>query len=358
MILRDPYYNPTAAIHPGNSLRDELEFLQVSQAELSLRTGISEKHISQIIHGEAPITMETAMKLERALGGNPTASFWIAKQNSYVFTTARLVAEKQLAGEVEKAKKFTCYLELVKSGYIVAAKTWEEKANNLLKFFGVDSLAYIPQTEAVAFRQMKGEFNRESLAAWLRCGELDAVKIEVQEFSKEKVKAILPELKKMTRTEGKIEKKKIQELCASAGIAVVFTPYFKNTKVNGSSRWIGGKPVIQINTRGVYSDIFWFTLFHELGHILLHGSKDKFVDYDGGGKDAKEKEADKFSSNTLIPPEKYKGLVAQKSVSVEEAEKFAEEASVSMSILTGRLAHDGLLSWKNAAKFRTGIVIE
>ena len=61
-----PSYNPNFAIHPGVSLRDELEFMAISQTELSLRTGISETHISQIVNGVDSITPETAIKLERA----------------------------------------------------------------------------------------------------------------------------------------------------------------------------------------------------------------------------------------------------------------------------------------------------
>ncbi|MGC9193818.1 MAG: HigA family addiction module antitoxin [Thermoplasmata archaeon] len=74
-------YSPSKAIHPGVSLKDELEFLNLSQTELAKRTGMSEKHIRQIINGESPVTPETAIKFERAI--KTPANFWNTLQKSY-----------------------------------------------------------------------------------------------------------------------------------------------------------------------------------------------------------------------------------------------------------------------------------
>lgn len=347
-------YNPNITIHPGETLKDELEFTSLTQVELSRRTGLSEKHISQIINGADPITPDTAIKLERTLG--TPASFWNNLQKNYELNRARLVAEERIVREINQAKKFTCYPELVKLNCVEKTSDWNRKAENLLKFFGVDSLAYVKETESIAFRQTAGRFDQRSLAAWLRCGELEAKKIQTKKFDKKLIKEIIPDIKKLTlHPEGFGER--LQELFASVGIAIVYTPYLKNTKVQGSARWIGEKAVIQLNTRGAYSDIFWFTLFHELGHILLHGIKERFIDYDRKIIDDKEIEANEFAANTLIASDKYNSFLENGPLNRVTIESFAKSINIDKSIVLGRLAHDGRANWNQIANHRGRLVI-
>jgi len=344
MIETKHLYSPDIAIHPGESLCDELKFLGISQIELAMRTGLSEKHISQIINGESPISPETSIKLERAIG--VAADFWNNLQTNYDLMLARLNSESLLTDEIEEARNFTCYAELVRYGYVDDCHDWRKKTDNLLRFFGVNSLKYIPEYEGIEFRQAQKEFNRYALAAWLRCGDIEANKTIVEPFDKNKVKEITFKLRELTSD---IEhfSDKARNLCACAGIALVYTPYFKNIKVNGAARWIGNKAVIQINNKGVYSDIFWFTMFHELGHIIKHSVKDRFIDYNGkNNTDDKEKEANNFAANILIPEKEYKKFLADRPINLQKAKNFAKEMGIGLGIVVGRLAHDKIASWK------------
>lgn len=354
MVDKKIFYNPDIAIHPGETLSEVLEFNNISQKELAQRTGITEKHISNIVNGHASITPEMALKFERVF--NNSASFWNNLQNNYDLVVARLEAEENFAKEIEEAKNFSCYTELAQFGFVSQTTNWKEKAENLLKFLGIDSFGYIHQTEPIAFRQSAGKFNEYSLAAWLRCGEMQAQKMSVEKFDRHKVKNVLSELRELTLPVDSFGEK-LQALCASAGIALVFTPYFKNTKVNGSTRWMGDKAVIQLNTRGAYSDIFWFTFFHEIGHILMHGTKAEFLEYDGKTKDQKEKEADNFASEVLIPDKDYKELLSNKKLTRSDIKEFASRIGVDESIVFGRLAHDGRASWKKVGRLRKRVEI-
>lgn len=347
-------YNPNFAIHPGQTLKDELEFLKLTQVELAQRTGLSEKHISQVMNGSDPITSDTAIKLELALG--MPATFWGNLQKNYDLTLARIASERKINKEIKEAKKFICYSELVTLGFVERTRDWKVKTKNLLKFFGVNSLYSIQITEAIAFRQNSSKFNQYSLAAWLRCGEIEANKIDVDELNKTSVRKIIPELKKLTLHPNNLGQK-LRELCASVGIAVIYTPYFKNTRVNGSVRWIRNKAVIQLNTRGVYSDIFWFTFFHELGHILLHGVKDEFLYYQEKITNIKEKEVDNFATNALINSAEFNRLLKCRPLNRQKVETFAKSIGVNVSIVLGRLAHEGMPSWKKIAYLRDRLII-
>ncbi len=354
MIKTSLSYNPNFAVHPGESLKDELEFLKVSQVELAQRTGISEKHISQIINGESPITPETAIKLERAINGS--GDFWNTLQKNYDATMARIQAEDRLTNEIGEAKKYKCYSELVSCGCVEKASTREARAENLLKFFGVDSLLYVPELEAIAFRQGRGKFDKHSLAAWLRCGELEAKKIKIKEFDEKAVRDSVPELRKLTLCPEGFGNK-LQNICAEAGVAVVFTPYFARTRVNGATRWSGDVPIVQLNTRGTYSDIFWFTFFHEIGHVLHHGVKDRFIEYAGLNKDEKEKEADRFAEESLIPKDQFKKFLEPETLTGKSVEAFAKSIGIGASIVYGRLAYEKIAGWNQIATNRSRLTI-
>ena len=352
MVTRHPDYNPSIAIHAGVALREELEFMQLSQVELSLRTGLSTKTISQIIHGEEPITNETAIKLERVLG--TSADFWNAKQASYEFTLARIEEEKRLEKEVSEARKYNCYGDLVRMSAVRDVTSWVEKADELLNFFRVDSLSFVPTLQGVALRKSAGDFDRHALFAWLQCGEHLVRTISLKDYSEKKLRESIPEIKKLIREKGDFFTL-LQNLCAEVGVAVVYTPYFSKTKVNGAVRWVGNNPLIQLNSRGAYRDIFWFTLFHEIGHILLHGKKDKFVEFGGEHQSDKEKEADQFAQEQLIPPASYKKLREKKTITLPEAEQFAQSVGVDIGVLAGRFAYDNLMSWGAVSRFRKKI---
>lgn len=348
-------YKPNFAVHPGETLRDELDFLSISQVEFAERADLSPKHVSQIVNGESPITTDTALKIERVLGGTPNAEFWNNLQKHYDLTVTRLESEKALEREINLAKKYN-YAELVKYGLVPETNDWNAKTANLLNYLRVNSLNSVSSIyAATAFRRSKGKFNEESLITWLRFGEIEVGKIiDLQEYNEEKLKDLLSELKKLTFLP-KDYYKILQNLCAKVGVAVVYTPYFKNTKVNGAVRWFGNNPLIQLNSRGTYSDTFWFTLFHEIGHVILHGKKDKFLDFQGLEIDEKEAQANNFAADTLIPEDKYRELMSKKNLTVKEAKEFTDSIGVDFGVLAGRLANDKILTWPQASKFRRTI---
>ena len=333
-------------IPPGETLLDVLEEHQMGQKELATRMGISEKHLSHIVSGKSPLTLEQAMKLEKVLGG--TAQFWVNLESMYQERKARIEAEAKLEQEAEKAKEFTCYSELVSSGFIEATRCWKEKAKHLMKFFRVHSLDVVPNLYPEAhFRNASKDLNEISLSAWLRCGDIKAEECDLVPYNKKRLQKLIPEFKALTHCPERFDQS-IQELCASCGVVVVFVPYFKNTKVNGATRWIKNSkhPLIQLNSKGAAGDRFWFTFFHELGHVLLHSKRDRFVETGNAVEGEKEKEADSFATETLIPSNEFEAFVASEDFSASAIKVYAKKWNVHPSIVSGRLAHKKLIDWK------------
>mgnify|MGYP001599434005 CR=1 FL=1 len=346
-------FNPNVAIHPGKTLQETLEAVGMSQAELAERTGLTPKTINEIVQGKSSVTPETAIKLSAVFG--MSVAFWNNLQRNYQETLARLEVEKKLSHELVNLRKFFCYVELAKWGYVKKTNVDQEKIMNLLNFFGVSSLNLVPKIQAAAFRKSNQKnLSHESLAAWLRCGELEAQKIQTREFDKNKLIDSLAELRGLTRQNPAVFEHKMVELCASFGVAVVFVPYFKNTFVNGATRWVNDKAIVQLSLRGNYSDIFWFTFFHELAHVFKHGKTDQFVEFeDGKHLDSieKEKEADEFATNTLIPRNEYANFRQKNDFSYGSVTNFANAINISQGIVAGRLSHD-YSDWKQWARIR------
>jgi len=358
-------YKPDIAIHPGVTLEETIGALNMSQKELSERTGLTTKTINEIIKGKNPITTETAIKLERVFG--VSSRFWNNLELNYQETLARIEDEKRFKEEIKIAERFICYKEMVKLGWIKRAKDKNEKVKILMNFFGVDSLKFVPEIQSTAFRRLYGpDINKESLAAWLRRGEIEASKIETENYDRKKVKEIIPDIKKIIRSNSdsfKNIKNKIINLCAYCGISVAFVPYLKNTYVNGATKWLGpNKALIQLSSRYKYSDIFWFTFFHELGHIVLHGKKEKFIEFEPGKTIPKEKkeeiEADEYARDTLINIKDYNQFIEKGIFSDKHIIWFAKRSGVSPGIIAGRLAHENFVKWRDIDNLRTKIKFE
>ena len=137
----------------------------------------------------------------------------------------------------------------------------------------------------------------------MRIGELEIQKMKLPDFDKHAFRAALPEIKTLVRKHPENFAAQLRVICAQAGVAVVYTICLPQAPVSGAVRWVGGNPLIQLTDRYKTNDYFWFAFFHEAGHILLHGKKEVFIeDFDGYPVDEeREKEADSFAANQLLP---------------------------------------------------------
>lgn len=371
-------YTPDFLIHPGESLAEALNDRHMTQWELSIRTGISEKHINQIINGKAPITPETAIKLDTVL--SISSEFWNNLQKNYEETLARLEADRTIENEISYFSEFkNCYTELVKYEILPNNKDIKEKTKQLLSFFGVSSLKSVITTENLAFRIANNQkIDKETLSWRLRLWVIkynnekktDTIKI----YDEKKLKLALDKLRDLTKERWNFWND-VKQILNECWVAIYFMPYFSKTFVNGVSRRIGDNPLIQVSMRGKSHDIFRFTLFHEIWHILLHGKKDEFADLrdneiinkntfidcdwlDLWHEDKKEIDANNFASSVLIPNDLYKIFLGKNNFSDQAIINFAKEINIDAWIVSRRLAKENKIDWKQANHFRTAIELK
>lgn len=155
----------------------------------------------------------------------------------------------------------------------------------LLKFFGIGGkVAFYEATcysyiQGSAFRLTNQEKkNPNALAAWLKQGERQVENLQIGKFDKVIFKANLGKIKDLMVQQPDDFFIQLESLCGEAGVKIVHTPGLPNSKVHGSTRWLNDTPLIQLSNQFKRNDIFWFTFFHEAGHILKHGKKDFFVE--------------------------------------------------------------------------------
>lgn len=293
-------YFPQTRPHPGETLTEKLEEMSMGPKEFALRTGKPEKTIIAIMNGKSAITPDMAVQFEQVTC--IPANFWMNHQRGYDEFIARMKRKKAIAAAIPWAKKFPL-AEMIRKGWLPATKNIDEKTTELLNFFSFSNHTgwedyYFRQQLKVAFRiSLKKTVDPYAISAWLRKGELQAKELQSEPFSLTNFKASLPVLQQIMLKEQKDLFIQIQRICASSGVKVVITPEINKVPISGATRWIKDTPLIQLSDKFKNVNAFWFTFFHEVGHILLHGKKDIFlekVEY-SDKQQALEEEADAFA---------------------------------------------------------------
>jgi hypothetical protein len=232
-----------------------------------------------------------------------------------------------------------------------------DRVHELLQFFSVASLEQVPAIEAAAFRKSATlQARPEALAAWLRQGEREAQHGPVGRFSAPRLRAALPGLRALTRHPPEEFEPRLRQRLGETGVILALVPHLPGTGAHGATRWIGSdRALVQMSIRYRWDDIFWFSLFHELGHILLHGRGAVFIEReDGENEDQPERDADQFASDHLIPPAAYDAFRRRPGYRTRDAVvEFSREQGIAPSIVVGRLQHDGRLPHSHLNDLRT-----
>lgn len=354
MISPELRYTPDTAIAPGEILSELLEERGMTQAELARRAGLSKDHISRIVRGVAPLTYETALCFERVL--QMPASVWIRLEATFQELHERTAQQSRLQAEAETVKAFP-YAELVKLGCVPPATTVAEKAERLLAFMGLGSFDALKEQYPVTASLRVAPTKQPSpfaLAAWLRIGELAAARINTAPFNAVTLKEALPRLRALSRTENASFETALRDLLASCGVALCLVPHLPRTYAHGAALWLRpDKAVVELSIRGAYLDVFWFSLFHELAHLLLHSKKRTFVSFDSPSSAPEEAQANEFAQDTLIPAHDLTRFLAFSArVSRQRVLAFAEQVGVSPAVVVGRLQHEKVLPHGHLSNLR------
>jgi addiction module HigA family antidote len=335
-------YKGEAASAPGDTLRETLDAIGMSQSDLSRRTGLTPKTISGIINGKEPLSQQTALQLETVLG--VPASLWNNLERQYQEYRARSVQAEQMRAQKGWLRRFPMR-QLLEWAWVECCDDVAQQVLALLRFFGCASPeqcdTYL-QRAAVQYRT-SAAFTADdyALSAWLRPGERVAQELSCGAYNADIFRQALQDARKLTTEAPQVFAPELQELCATAGVAVVFVHELPGIRASGAARWLTpDKALIQLNLRYKSNDQLWFSFFHEAGHVLLHGKLQVFVDRQDGEQNDLERGADRFARDTLIPARAYSSFVQRGKFTSSAVTAFAREQGIAPGIVVGRLQHE------------------
>jgi HTH-type transcriptional regulator/antitoxin HigA len=343
-------FEPNYVSSPGDVIAEWLDERNMTQAEFAVRLGMSAKTLNQIVKGRAPLTYTTALKLERVT--SIPARFWNAAEANFQEFAMRTEANRELEGEDAFPSMFPVAF-LRKIGYIKSLKSDNSGIiRDLLSFFQVadtQSWEGYWKDQVLAFRKSSVyESKIGSVAAWLRLGEIHAEEQDVKHFNQRILYDALPKLRACTLIKDpNVFLPKIQQILNSAGVAFVVLKEIPGTHCSGVTRWVLDKPIVQLSLRHKTDDHLWFTLFHEVAHVLLHPKNLTYLtseDIDGT-RDSKrlEDEANKFSQELMIPSIhalEFPGLTSKSAICA-----FAKKLEIAPGIVVGRLQKENYIKY-------------
>ncbi len=346
---------------PGDTLLEVIEYLKMSQVELAKRMGKTPAKVNDLISAKKPITYDTALRLEKVLGTD--SEFWLNREMLYRKKLLAIHQQLKLERFIEWLK-LQPLKELKNLGYLKTTRIGSEMVEESFKFYGVANnkqwkMLYANQYRSTNFRKSEAyDVSVGSIAAFLRIGEIEMRKMNLQSFDRKKFKEVLKEAQKLVKTHPEDFPKTLKKLCFDAGVALVYTPKFPKAPISGVARWLGGSPLIQLTDRYKSNDQFWFTFFHEAGHILLHGRKNVFIEkFDKKSVDSKkEMQANNFAKKWLLPRDIKKERIGK--ITADEICRVAQKHDTHPAIVLGRLQHDGIVPYSYGNHLRVKVDLD
>ena len=130
---------------------------------------------------------------------------------------------------------------------------------------------------------------------------------------------------------------------ADRGIPVVRVDHYKKSKIDGGVVVIdGGRPAIGLSLRYDRKDYFWFTLLHEVAHIVCDHVRDYLADdlLDPDDLEKIEREANELVEAMTIPAETFNSIIPDpEAATLESVIRLAQECDVDVSIVAGRVQY-------------------
>lgn len=356
-------YKNLTAFHPGYYVKELIEEMEITQNEFALRLNTTGKNLSELVNGKISLSNNLAENLSLMTG--TSISVWLNLQKKYDEKCCEIECEKKIDAE-KNSLAMLDYRYFVNVGAVENYSDKNRQIKALCRTLNVASLSVLERTDLLtACKTSIGKVSVKNVInanAWIQLGKMIARQIECNPYSQDNLLNSIPKLRALTRENLAIAFPKIQKIFLESGIALIALPYMKNSGLNGAVQWLNNnKAMLLINDRGKDVSNFWFTLFHEINHILQKRTTFVYLTSEdkksailslGRNDDTEEKIANKFAANQLIPSNAYNKFIEAKDFSFSAIQRFADSIGIDAYIVIGRLKHDALLDWKTFTKNR------
>ena len=351
-MVSDNGFNPDWVSPPGDTIIDLMDEHGFNEEELSKRVGLSLIKGRELISGELILTEKIANKLESLFDVSTT--FWLSREDKYRQHKDAIIRQNN-----EWVQSLPTS-DMSKLGWIPKGLSGNKKVECCLSFFGVSSVPewfnyYKNKQTAIAFRKSEA-FRTEEMAVitWLKKAEYISRKQRAYAWDKEILKGSLEALRKYSlEPDPKVFLPAIRSILADAGVALVILPTPIGCPASGATCFFEpSKATLIMSFRYLRDDHFWFTLFHEVGHLVLHNCEQHRIEGMSGLSEKEEQEANEFSSSVLIPPAYRAEFDTLTGRNWKNIIKFARKIGVSKGIVLGQLQHAQKIPFDHFSKFK------
>ncbi len=346
-------YKNLITFHPGYYLKELIEEMQITQDEFAKRLGTTGKNLSELLNGKTKLSDELAMNLSIMLG--TSVDVWLNLQKTYDKKIIEIEYNKRMDKEAETIPLID-YTFFVVNKFTQVGITTKDKAIELLKFLGITSFDSLKRPNYLVKHRATINSTEEkhilNSNIWVQTALNVSGNIKTDVYNSKKLKDHLQEIRSMTLQMPVDFLPRLEAIFSSCGIAFVILPYLKNSQIYGAVKWVDKDRVILIlNDRGKSADTFWFSLFHEIGHVLQEKLTMLIIDSKDTNLDeinkTLEDEADKFAQNILIPKEKYRNFINNGNYSRLAIIQFAIEIGIHPGIVVGRMQKEKYIEYKS-----------
>ena len=340
-------YKNLIAFHPGQYVSELIEDYNVTQKEFAERLGVSAKTVSKIVNAEESISKDTAHKLAKLSG--VSMQTWLNLQNAYDVKVAEIAEERELEeGSEKEICEMIDFKYFREKGYVPDKRySLKEKIVELRKILGVASLENLTSLNHLVSYRNTRKFTTKSIVnsnIMLELASKKARDTTTIKLNRRKLERSLPALRKLTRQDPEEFTQRLSDILLDCGVVLVGLPALPNANLNGATKkFSNGSALLLLTDRNKVSDIFWFSLFHEIGHIL----QNDFSSDDGNSASYRhsEEQADQFAKDFLIRPEDYQAFVKKGKFDKSDILRFSEEIDIHPSVVLGRLQNEGILGF-------------
>lgn len=341
--------NNEPLLTPGDEIRKELHKRGWTQDVLSQVLRLHLPAINQIIQGKRAITPDIAVALGAAFGDGPEK--WMQLESAYRLSLAKLNPDP-----VHRRAKLYTYApikDMQRRSWIKQVDDINEQEQIVCKFFEINSLDEEPVINAAMREATRSLELNPSQKAWCFRAKHLAKALRIGTFNKTTLHKILPQLRELAIYPEEV--RHVPKILAEYGIRFLVIEPLPSSRIDGAAIWLDAdSPVIVLSLRYDRIDAFWFTLMHELSHIL---HSDLSVDealFCGEGeqvpsitKNGVERRADNEAAASLVPPDKLDSFILRISplYSKTRINQFANRLKIHPGIIVGQLQHRGEMGY-------------
>jgi HTH-type transcriptional regulator / antitoxin HigA len=347
---------PFKILGPGDQIKEQMELFNWTQEDLASILDISPKHLNSILQNKQSISFDIAKQLSKTFGHS--TQFWINLDTEYRLKLESGVLD--ISGTSIKAMiyKYMPVTEMIKRQWIDKPNNAEDLYSEMKKFWGVEYISEeFLQSKNQEFKMRKSEaystFNINYVSAWLQKAKNLSGNLKAVQFYHNKLDELACNIGEYTVRKNGVELF-LNDL-KKTGVQFVYLKHLPKTYLDGAAFYYGDNPVIAFTARYNRIDHFWFTIAHEIGHILKHLKKDDigYIDDEKLKQNSKlEKEADTFAAKILKHNEIYSYFANNiKYITSEKIESCSKYLNVHKAIIVGALAFRKTLSYKYLHKY-------